>query len=117
MPQPGLRGSCTDTSHILLGASQYEFTIPSAVPSGTYLLRIEHLGVHNAANFNGAQFFVSCAQINVKGGGSGIPGPLVSFPGAYSATDPGIFFNTYYPPVSEAFCWEILGEKLSADLL
>jgi hypothetical protein len=55
--------------------------------------------VHNAANANGAQFFVNCAQVNVTGGGSGTPGPLVSIPGLYSAEDPGIHFNNYYPHV------------------
>lgn len=78
---------------------EYEFTIPKAVPSGKYLVRIEHLGVHNAANHGGAQFFVACGQVEVTGGGSGNPRPLVEFPGAYSADDPGIYFNTYYPPV------------------
>jgi hypothetical protein len=78
---------------------KYQFNIPKNVPSGKYLLRVEHIGVHNAANYNGAQFFVSCAQIEVTGGGSGNPGPLVEFPGAYSPNDPGIYFNTYYPPV------------------
>jgi hypothetical protein len=81
-----------------LGLMKYQFNIPKNVPSGKYLLRVEHIGVHNAANYNGAQFFVSCAQIEVTGGGSGNPGPLVEFPGAYSPNDPGIYFNTYYPP-------------------
>jgi hypothetical protein len=52
----------------------------------------------------GAQFFIACAQVNVRGGGSGTPGPLVAFPGAYGATDPGILFNTYYPPVRNSHC-------------
>ncbi|KAF2110174.1 glycosyl hydrolase family 61-domain-containing protein [Lophiotrema nucula] len=79
-------------------------TIPKNVPSGEYLLRIEHIALHQASNANGAQFYISCAQINVSGGGSGSPSPLVSFPGAYSATDPGIkvniynFAGTYTPP-------------------
>ncbi|KAF9765514.1 hypothetical protein IL306_002184 [Fusarium sp. DS 682] len=79
------------------GLLKYEFAIPKAVPSGKYLVRVEHLGVHNAANYGGAQFFVACGQVEVTGGGSGNPGPLVAFPGAYSADDPGIYFNTYYP--------------------
>lgn len=81
----------------------YEFSIPSSVPSGKYLVRIEHLAVHNAANAGGAQFFVSCGQVEVTGGGSGTPGPLVAFPGAYRSDDAGIHFNNYYPPVSLAF--------------
>jgi hypothetical protein len=35
--------------------------------------------------------------MNVVGGGSGSPSPLVSFPGAYKASDPGIQINIYYP--------------------
>ncbi|KFY08949.1 hypothetical protein V492_05760 [Pseudogymnoascus sp. VKM F-4246] len=73
------------------------FTIPKATPSGDYLARIEHIGLHAASQANGAQFYLSCGQITVTGGGSGSPSPLVAFPGAYSATDPGILIQIYYP--------------------
>lgn len=43
------------------------------------------------------QFYLSCAQIKVQNGGSGSPSPLVSFPGAYKASDAGILVNIYYP--------------------
>ena len=36
----------------------------------------------------------SCAQITITGGGSANPSK-VSFPGAYSPTDPGILINIY----------------------
>ena len=45
----------------------------------------------------GAQFYVSCAQLTVTGGGSTDPPAKVSFPGAYSPTDPGIQININYP--------------------
>lgn len=80
-------------------ATSLGFTIPKATPTGDYIARIEHIGLHSAAQTNGAQFYLSCAQITVTGGGSGTPGPLVSFPGAYKATDPGILFQIYYPVV------------------
>jgi len=70
-------------------------TIPENVPSGDYLLRIEHIALHGASQVNGAQFYISCAQITVTGGGSGTPSPLVAFPGAYQASDPGIKVNIY----------------------
>ncbi|KAF1941548.1 hypothetical protein EJ02DRAFT_347565, partial [Clathrospora elynae] len=70
-------------------------TIPKNTPSGDYLLRVEHIALHQASNVGGAQFYISCAQIKVTGGGSGVPGPLVSFPGVYKATDPGIKVNIY----------------------
>ncbi|KAF1841455.1 lytic polysaccharide monooxygenase [Cucurbitaria berberidis CBS 394.84] len=70
-------------------------TIPKNTPSGDYLLRVEHIALHQASNTNGAQFYISCAQVKITGGGSGTPGPLVSFPGAYKNTDPGIKVNIY----------------------
>jgi hypothetical protein len=70
-------------------------TIPKNLPSGDYLLRVEHIALHSASTVGGAQFYISCAQVSVTGGGSGTPSPLVSFPGAYSATDPGIKVNIY----------------------
>jgi hypothetical protein len=73
------------------------FTIPASTPPGDYLFRIEHIGLHSASGKNGAQFYISCAQITVTGSGSGTPGPLVAFPGAYKSTDPGLMINIYYP--------------------
>jgi len=69
--------------------------IPKSLPTGDYLLRIEHIALHQASALNGAQFYISCAQVHVTGGGSGSPSPLVSLPGAYSASDPGIHVNIY----------------------
>lgn len=70
-------------------------TIPKATPSGDYLLRVEHIALHQASSVNGAQLYISCAQITVTGGGNGNPGPLVAFPGAYKNTDPGLKVNIY----------------------
>jgi hypothetical protein len=79
------------------GKTTVSFTVPPSTPSGDYLFRVEHIGLHSASAANGAQFYISCAQITVTGGGSGTPGPLVAFPGAYKATDPGLMINIYYP--------------------
>ncbi|KDR80004.1 hypothetical protein GALMADRAFT_153724 [Galerina marginata CBS 339.88] len=73
------------------------FTVPKNVPTGQYLVRVEQIALHSASTFAGAQFYISCAQINVTGGGSGKPGPLVAFPGAYTGNEPGILINIYYP--------------------
>ncbi|KAF4545678.1 Glycoside hydrolase family 61 [Lasiodiplodia theobromae] len=70
------------------------FTMPSCVASGQYLMRVEVIALHGAYSQGGAQFYMSCAQINVTGGGSKT-GQTVSFPGAYSANDPGILINIY----------------------
>lgn len=78
-------------------ATSVSFALPSALPSGQYLVRVEHIALHVAQSVGGAQFYLSCAQVEVTNGGSGTPGPLVAFPGAYSATDPGILIDVYYP--------------------
>ncbi|KAG8903789.1 hypothetical protein FRC01_008991 [Tulasnella sp. 417] len=72
------------------------FTIPSCIPPGNYLLRVELIALHGASSYPGAQFYMECAQINVTGGGSASPA-TVSFPGTYHGTDPGITINIYYP--------------------
>jgi len=75
----------------------YSFTIPKNLPNGDYLVRIEQAALHAASTFGGAQWYISCAQITVTGGGSGTPGPLVSIPGVYTGNEPGILINIYYP--------------------
>lgn len=45
---------------------------------------MENIAIHSASSFGGAQFYISCGQINVENGGNGTPGPLVAFPGAYT---------------------------------
>ncbi|KAL5533913.1 hypothetical protein ACEPAG_373 [Sanghuangporus baumii] len=79
------------------GMQNFEFTLPSALPSGQYLLRMENIAIHTASSYGGAQFYISCGQINVVDGGNGTPGPLVAFPGAYTGYEPGILINIYYP--------------------
>jgi len=63
--------------------------IPADIPAGDYLLRAEALALHTAGQAGGAQFYISCYQITVSGGGNASPA-LVKIPGAYSASDPGI---------------------------
>ncbi|KAI0752954.1 glycoside hydrolase family 61 protein [Daedaleopsis nitida] len=73
------------------------FTVPKNLPSGQYLVRVEHIALHVAQTYGGAQFYISCGQINVTGGGSGTPGPLVAIPGVYTGNEPGILININYP--------------------
>ncbi|ESK95699.1 glycoside hydrolase family 61 protein [Moniliophthora roreri MCA 2997] len=80
------------------GITEFTFTIPASVPNGQYLLRGEQIALHAASEEGGAQLYIACAQISVEGGGSGSPSPTVSFPGAYSPTDPGIKLNIYALP-------------------
>jgi hypothetical protein len=65
---------------------------------GDYLLRPEHIALHSAQSLGGAQFYLACAQITVSGGtGTYAPKNLVSIPGDYKATDPGILIDIWYP--------------------
>ncbi|KAG4030020.1 hypothetical protein MFRU_013g00440 [Monilinia fructicola] len=73
----------------------YTYTIPPNLPNGDYLLRIQQLAIHNPYPGGIPQFYIECAQITVTNGASGTPGPLVSIPGAFSATDPGYTANIY----------------------
>ncbi|PPQ65355.1 hypothetical protein CVT26_000070 [Gymnopilus dilepis] len=79
------------------GLTTVNFQIPKNLPSGQYLVRMEQIALHAASTYGGAQFYLSCAQINVTGGGSGTPGPLVAIPGVYTGYEPGILINIYYP--------------------
>lgn len=78
----------------------FTFTIPKSLPSGQYLVRGEQIALHVAGTYGGAQFYIGCAQINVINGGSGTPGPLTSFPGAYTGYEPGILINIYDLPAN-----------------
>ncbi|KAJ4418434.1 hypothetical protein N0V85_001423 [Neurospora sp. IMI 360204] len=71
------------------------FNLPNCIAPGQYLLRVEIIALHSAKNSGQAQFYQSCAQINVSGSGSFTPSSTVSFPGAYKSNDPGILINIY----------------------
>ncbi|KAG9048614.1 hypothetical protein FS837_012389 [Tulasnella sp. UAMH 9824] len=79
---------------------QFTFTIPKNTPNGQYLLRAEQIALHLSGTYGGAQLYIACAQINVVGGGSGKPGPMTSFPGAYTGYEPGILINIYNLPAN-----------------
>lgn len=80
------------------GKSVLDVTIPKCIPDGDYLLRVEHIGLHSASAVGGAQLYISCAQLTVSGGtATALPSGLVSIPGAYKPSDPGLVINIYYP--------------------
>jgi hypothetical protein len=81
------------TSNADISLATYSVTIPSQIPAGEYLLRIEQLGIHNPGS--PPQFYLSCAQLKVTGGGSGNPSPTVKIPGHVKSTDSGYTANIY----------------------
>lgn len=90
--------STTNETILILAQQSFEFTLPKSLPSGQYLARVEQIGLHVASSFQGAQFYIGCAQINVVDGGNGSPAPLVSIPGVYTGYEPGILINIYNVP-------------------
>ncbi|KAJ3057466.1 hypothetical protein HK097_006394 [Rhizophlyctis rosea] len=74
--------------------------IPECLAPGDYLFRGELIALHAAASYPGAQLYMECAQFTVTGSGSTVPSNTVSFPGAYSGSDPGIKLSIYYPKVT-----------------
>ncbi|PVH76384.1 lytic polysaccharide monooxygenase [Cadophora sp. DSE1049] len=73
----------------------WDFTMPSCLAPGDYLMRIELLALHSAYSTNGAQFYMSCANIKVTGSGAKTGSSTVKFPGAYNSEDPGIKISIY----------------------
>jgi hypothetical protein len=72
-----------------------EYTIPSCLKPGYYLVRHELVALHSAYSYPGAQFYPGCHQLEVTGSGSASPSSLVAFPGAYKGSDPGITYDAY----------------------
>lgn len=92
----GPSGSGGSASWPMTGS--YTFSLPTCIPNGEYLLRIQSLAIHNPWPAGIPQFYISCAQISVTGGtASSIPGPTALIPGAFKDTDPGYTLNIYSP--------------------
>jgi hypothetical protein len=87
-------GDFTSTAWCTYNRDWVAAKIPKDTPNGEYLVRVEHIGVHRS-HVNQPEHYVSCMQVKVQGGGSGTPGPMVKFPGAYKATDPYANFSIY----------------------
>ncbi|EUC45736.1 carbohydrate-binding module family 1 protein [Bipolaris oryzae ATCC 44560] len=82
------------TKDLNKNCGKMDVKIPADLAAGDYLLRAEAIALHAAGSSGGAQFYMTCYQITVTGGGSSVPSG-VSFPGAYKASDPGILINIY----------------------
>lgn len=86
---------------MVAGNAGAQYTIPSCLKAGYYLVRHEIIALHAAYTYPGAQFYPGCHQLYVSSSGSTTPSNLVSIPGAYAATDPGITYDAY----TGESCW------------
>ncbi|RYO85196.1 hypothetical protein DL766_001884 [Monosporascus sp. MC13-8B] len=84
-----------DRRPVVEHTDEYTSNIPRCIPSGEYLLRIQSLAIHNPGAT--PQWYMSCGQVKVQGGGNTNPSPTASIPGAFKATDPGYTVNIYNP--------------------
>ena len=94
--------------------SSWTTVIPASVPSGHYLLRSETIALHSMPAvsppgsfsptfsrteklFIKQQFYPECAQIEITDGGNVSPSAdqLVTFPGGYSQSHPGVNIDLY----------------------
>ncbi|KAF8300473.1 hypothetical protein DL93DRAFT_2188177 [Clavulina sp. PMI_390] len=98
--EDGFDGTNWGVTRLVAEHGNQTFTIPSCIEPGNYFLRAEIIALHAASSYPGAQFYMECAQINVVGSTGTATPSTVSFPGAYSGTDPGILINIYYPTVT-----------------
>lgn len=99
---------------MLRHTDNYSAKIPSCIPDGEYLLRIHSLGIHNpwpagipqVSSHHPEyqpercsqlwQFYISCAHVNVTGGGSTAPSNAVKIPGVFKDSDPGYTVNVSF---------------------
>ncbi|KAG2415903.1 hypothetical protein HFD88_007095 [Aspergillus terreus] len=84
------------------------FKIPASTPPGQYLVRAEHIALHGAHGGE-AEFYYSCAQVEVTGSGSGEPSPVVKIPGVYAQDDEAVNFSVWgatdYPLIPGPEVW------------
>ncbi|EOA90805.1 hypothetical protein ACJQWK_11561 [Exserohilum turcicum] len=75
----------------------HTFKLPTVLAAGEYLLRSEMLALHSAQTKDGAQFYIGCMQLKIKGTGSkGACTPQIELPGAYKADDKNIYIPNFY---------------------
>ncbi|KIW64142.1 hypothetical protein PV04_09097 [Phialophora macrospora] len=96
-PAPGNWAS----DDLIANNNSWTVTIPSSIAPGKYVLRHEIIALHSAYDAGGAQNYPQCINLEVSGSGtdsltSGTKGTEL-----YTAQDPGILINIYYPTVTE----------------
>lgn len=91
----GLNNGVWAVDKMFSAGGWWYMNVPSCLAEGDYLARVELLALHNAYTYPGAQFYMSCPQFRLSNAGSYTPSNTVSFPGAYSSSDPGISLNIY----------------------
>ncbi|CAM1506273.1 Fc.00g059140.m01.CDS01 [Cosmosporella sp. VM-42] len=99
--EDGFDGSQWAVDKLIANSGKNDFTLPSSLAAGQYLIRQEIIAHHESETTfdvnpaRGAQFYPSCVQIEVTGSGSTVPDQGFDFNTDYTYADPGIHFNIY----------------------
>ncbi|KAF2731882.1 hypothetical protein EJ04DRAFT_609684 [Polyplosphaeria fusca] len=99
--ETGLCGSSpgVDNNWCSWQKDRLEWTVQNNIPAGEYLVRVEHIGLHEG-HVGKAQFYIECYQLKIESSGTGTLEPKVKIPGLYKTNDPGIAFNKWNNPKS-----------------
>ncbi|TKX23433.1 hypothetical protein C1H76_4501 [Elsinoe australis] len=73
-----------------------DIQLPSNIQAGNYILRTEILALHFARTEGGAQFYPTCINLQVSGGGDLNPTGVAATQ-IYKSDEPGVLVNVYYP--------------------
>ncbi|GJE95949.1 glycoside hydrolase family 61 protein [Phanerochaete sordida] len=93
--ESGIQSDGTWEQAKLMTGAPFTLTLPQNLAPGGYLLRHEIISLQLAMSSGGYESYPSCSQLNIGGSGTGKPDATVSFPGAYTDTDPGLLVDVY----------------------
>ncbi|ETI21170.1 hypothetical protein G647_07514 [Cladophialophora carrionii CBS 160.54] len=96
-PAPGNWAS----DDLIANNNSWTVTIPSSIAPGKYVLRHEIIALHSAFDAGGAQNYPQCINLEVSGSGTDNLGSGTKGTELYTAQDPGILINIYYPTVTD----------------
>jgi len=101
LAESGFTNGVWATQTMVANGGKHSVTLPASLKAGDYLLRAEIIALHEAdTDFvnnpaRGAQFYPSCSQFTVSGGGNAVPNQAFNFIGGYTPTGQGILFSIY----------------------
>ncbi|KAJ3127784.1 hypothetical protein HK098_005783 [Nowakowskiella sp. JEL0407] len=78
---------CSDV--INANGNTLDVPIPASLAPGSYVVRVDHIGLHQAGTAGGAQFYPRCFDIDVISGGNLKPPYNVPIPGSWTGSTPG----------------------------
>ncbi|KAI7362435.1 hypothetical protein KC354_g7271 [Hortaea werneckii] len=93
---PAAGADLTKDAWCTWGEDGIKFEVPSNIPSGQYLVRVEHIPLHGAQGSpDGAEYYYSCGQLEVTGSSGEIPAETGQIPGMIQPDDEAVIFNIW----------------------